>query len=104
MYQTVSFSFNQAKLVEEMTHTQADSKLWFQQRAGWITASKLRDVLHTDYSQPSISMIQSICYPTSYKFTLVACQYGCDHEQVARESISLNIARFMNHFLSLNVG
>ena len=65
MYETVSFSFNQANLVEEMTRTQGDSKLWFQQRAEWIIASKLRDVLHTDYSQPSISMIQSICYPTS---------------------------------------
>ena len=46
VYETVSFSFNQAKMVEEMTRAQADSKLWFQQQAGRITASKLRDMVH----------------------------------------------------------
>ena len=62
----------QANIVEEMTRIQSCGF----SRAGRITASKLRDVLHTDYSQPSISIIQSICYPSSYKFTSVACQYG----------------------------
>ena len=44
VYETISFSFNQANIVEEMTRSQADSKLWFQQRAGQITASKLCNV------------------------------------------------------------
>ena len=104
VYETVSFSFNQANLVEEMTRTQADSKLWFQQRAGRITASKLRDVLHTDYSQPSISMIQSICYPTSYKFTSVACQYGCDHEHVAREKYVTEHSKVHESFFVIKCG
>ena len=67
VYETVSFSFNQAKMVEEMTRSQADSKLWFQQRTGCITASKLCDILHTECLQPSLSIIQSICYPGSIR-------------------------------------
>ena len=43
-------------MVEEMTRSQADSKLWFQQRVGWITASTLHNVLLTDCSQPSVSI------------------------------------------------
>ena len=64
VYETVSFSFNQAKMVEKMTLSQADSNLWFQKRVIQNTALKLRDVLHTaaDCSQPSISIIQLICY------------------------------------------
>lgn len=65
-----------------MTRTQADSRLWYQQRAGRVTASKLRQVLHTDISQPSLSLIMAICYPETYK---VACKYGCEHETTARE-------------------
>ena len=41
IYETILFSFSQAQQVEEMTRLQADSRLWFQQRAGRITASKL---------------------------------------------------------------
>ena len=50
VYENV-FSFNQAKMVKEMTCTQADSKLWFQQIDGWITASKLCDVLSNQKEQ-----------------------------------------------------
>ena len=85
IYEVVSFSFNQAQQVEEMTRLQADSQLWFQQRAGRITASKLRQVLHTDYSQPSVSLVSSICYPETHKARSAACQCGCKHENIARE-------------------
>ena len=84
-YEAVSFSFSQAQQVEEMTRTQADSRLWYQQRAGRVTASKLRQVLHTDSSQPSLSLVSSICYPETYKAMLVACKYVCEHENIARE-------------------
>jgi len=83
--ETVSFSFSQAQKVEEMTRTQADSRLWYQQRAGRVTTSKLRQVLHTDISQPSLSLITAVCYPETYKAMPVACKYGCEHETTARE-------------------
>ena len=104
VYETVSFSFNQAKMVEEMTRSQADSKLWFQQRAGCITASKLCNVLHTECSQPSLSIIQSICYPGSCKFTSVACQYGCDHENVAREKFITEHSKIHESFFVIKCG
>ena len=56
----------------------------FEQRSGRITASKLREILHTDPLQPSISLIKSICYPEMRLFTSAACKYGCDHEDTAR--------------------
>ena len=80
--ETVSFSFSQAQKVEEMTRTQADSWLWYQQQAGRVTASKL---LHTDISQPSLSLITAVCYPETYKAMPVAYKYGCEHETTARE-------------------
>ena len=43
----------QVKMVEEKTREQSSSKLWFQQRAGCVTASKLRNVLHIRISNPS---------------------------------------------------
>lgn len=104
IYESVTFSFSQAKVVEEITCSQADSKVWFQQRAGRITASKLHDVLHTDYSQPSISLIQSICYPASYKFTSVACQYGCDHEGVARKQYITEHSKMHESFFVIKYG
>ena len=55
VYATMSLSPEQACLVEEKTREQSKSKLWFQQRAGRVTASKLRSVLHTNFSQPSVS-------------------------------------------------
>ena len=53
VFSSISFSFNQAHLVEENTRMQSNCKLWIQQRAGRITASRFRETLHTDFSQPS---------------------------------------------------
>ena len=83
VFSSVSFSFNQAQLVEESTQMQSNCKLWFQQLAGRITASKFREALHTDCSQPSLFLIKSICYPAEHQFTTVPCQYGLDNEDKA---------------------
>jgi len=71
-------------MVEEHTREQSKSRVWFEQRAGRITASKLREALHTSYLQPSVSLIKAICYPEQQKFTSTACQYGCEHKDFAR--------------------
>ena len=62
-YQSVGFSFDQAVLVEEQTRGQAKSRIWFDQRAGRITAFRLREAVHTNYLKPSLSLIKSICDP-----------------------------------------
>ena len=67
-----------------MTRSQSKSRIWFQQRAGRITASRFRGILHTDCTKPSVSAIKSICYPVMHQFMPKACQYGCEHEEQAR--------------------
>lgn len=66
--------------VSHITQTQAKSKHWFHYRAGRITASRFRQVLHTKCYQPSLSLLKSVCYPDIYKFSNPAITWGCDHE------------------------
>ena len=54
------------------------------QRAGRITASKMKAVYSTDPSNPAQSLISSICYPQLHKFTTAATTWGCEHEAIAR--------------------
>ena len=84
VYGTISISVKQASTVGQETRKQSDSKLWFEQCAGRVTASKFYSVLHTNQSQPSVSLIKSICYPEAVRFFSNACTYGCKHEDDAR--------------------
>ena len=60
----------QANLVEAETRKQAKSNIWFAQRAGRITASKLKTALRTNPDNPSKSLVKSICYPAeAHRFT-----------------------------------
>ena len=76
----------QVKIVEESTRSQAKSKIWFQQRSGCITAYKLKAAVRTNVARPSRSLIMSICYPESQQFYSKATQWGCKHEQTARDT------------------
>ena len=73
----------QARKVEEVTRAQANSRVWFQQRAGRVTTSKLKAVTHYHVEQPSQSLINVIWYPKVHKFYTKATKWGCDHEKVA---------------------
>ena len=88
IYNSVSLSVQQASRVEEDTQQQSNSKVWFEQRAGRVTASKLHSALHTQLSNPSVSLIKSICYPQKVKFLSDTCAYGCKHEDEARSIYS----------------
>ena len=50
-----------------------------------MTASKFEAACHTDITQPSQSLIKSICCPESCKFSSKATQWGCIHEKMAME-------------------
>lgn len=67
----------------QITCDQSKSKNWFKYRAGRITASRFKQVLHTDAHQPSVSLLKSICYPDIHKFTTQATIWGCEHEKEA---------------------
>ncbi len=74
---------DQAKEVEIRTRKQCGSKVWLQQRAGRITASRIESAVCTDITQPSQSLIKTICYPESNKFKSKATEWGCEHERTA---------------------
>ncbi|XP_072047343.1 uncharacterized protein [Amphiura filiformis] len=75
----------QSRAVERDTKEQARTKLWFAQRAGRITASKMKSVCHTDPRKPSQSLVRQIVYPDLYRFSSTATQWGCTHEKTARD-------------------
>ena len=83
---------DEANLVESHTKDQSKSRIWFQQRAGRVTASKLKSAISTNLSNPSTSLIKSICYPDKCQFFSTACKYGCDHEEKARKEYTYTMA------------
>ena len=64
-----------------MAREQADSSVWFQMRAGRLSASKLIAVCHTDQAMPLVYLILSICHPEMSRFKSAATAYGCEHEK-----------------------
>lgn len=80
----LSVTDEQCKNVEIHTRSQANSKLWFDMRAGRITASKLYSVCHTNPLQPAISVITAVCYPKRSKKTTAAMEWGIANEKTAR--------------------
>ena len=83
IYSTVTVTSEEASNIEN-TRGQSSSKLWFQQRAGRVTASQLKAATRTDVKEPSKSLIRSICYPESTPFGSKATTWGCAHEKDAR--------------------
>ena len=82
---TITVTAEQASCLEERTRRQASSKLWFQQRTGRVTASRLKQVVRTSLLKPSTSLIKAICYPESHSFRgNKVTAWGCEHEQKAR--------------------
>ena len=104
MFSSVSFLFSQAQLVEENTRMQSSCKIWFQQRAGRITASRFRDILHTDFSQPSLSLIKGICYPAADQFSSVPCQYGLTNEDTTHSAYFERFAEIHESLMIIKSG
>lgn len=75
VFDSLAVTEDQAVNLENETQGQAKSKLWFQHRAGRITASHFKAAACTDATQPSQSLIKSICYPEAYKFNSAATWY-----------------------------
>ena len=73
----------QVKSIEGKTRGQFLSKVWFQQRAGRGTASKMKLAARTNLAQPSQSLIKAICYPEN-QFHTKATTWGCEHENDTR--------------------
>ena len=77
----MNISSKQGKAIEEATRNQRKSSLWFDMRAGRITASKFHQACHTDPPSPSISLIKDVCYGS--KFSSKATAWGKTDEKHA---------------------
>ncbi len=80
----INMTQEMSDLIERETRDQSNSKLWFEYRAGRITASRMRSVCHTNSSNPSQSLIKTIVYPEAFKFSTNSTIWGCSHEKNAR--------------------
>ncbi|KAI4468024.1 exonuclease phage-type/recb c-terminal domain-containing protein [Holotrichia oblita] len=80
-YSEITLSIEDCQKVQAATRQQAQSSLWFQQRAGRITASNFRAVCRTTVERPSKSLIKIICYPTNFLFKTKATIWGTTHEK-----------------------
>ena len=78
----ITITASMAESIEAATKAQSGSKLWFQYRAGRVTASRMKAVCHTNESK---SLIKCICYPEVFSFTSKQTSWGCKHEKVAKE-------------------
>ena len=87
IYEKYVISCDQISLVEENTRQQAKLRIWFQQRARRVTASKLKSVVVTNVMKPSISLIKSIYYQdqTVDRFVSAACNYGLRYKDTAQK-------------------
>ena len=65
---------SQITAVERETRRQS-SRLWYRQRAGRVTASKLKQVLSTNPEKPAKSLIKTICYPEAHRFSSAGTRY-----------------------------
>ena len=72
----VSFSQQQAHLVEARTRGQVKDKLWHQMRAGRITAYKMHAVSHSSMTKPSVSLLKTVCAPQDNAFKTTATEWG----------------------------
>uniref|UniRef100_A0A1X7TTG2 YqaJ viral recombinase domain-containing protein n=1 Tax=Amphimedon queenslandica TaxID=400682 RepID=A0A1X7TTG2_AMPQE len=87
----ISITEGQCLAVEKSTKTQFQSRIWYNMRAGRITASRLRAVCTADEAMPPLSLIMSICYPDVARFNSHATEWGCKHEDEARQRYSLQL-------------
>ena len=81
----IDITQKEADLIECKTREQSKSKVWFKYRAGRITASRMKAACRTKLDNPSRSLIKAICYPESALFATKATNWGCEHEQCARD-------------------
>ena len=81
----VDITQEMANVVEQETRAQNQSKFWFKQRAGRVTASKMKAVCHTNQAHLSRSLIKTICYPEEFSFSSKQTAYGSKNEKKARE-------------------
>ena len=81
----VTVSEEEVVNVEKRAKQQCKDKLWYDFRAGRITASNMKPVYTTDMANPSQSLVKKICYPNKTVKT-EATKWGIENESVAKSA------------------
>ena len=81
----VDITQEMANVVEQETRAQSQSKFWFKQRTGRVTASKMKAVCHTNLAHLSHSLIKTICCPEEFTFSSKQTAYNSKNEKKAPE-------------------
>ena len=68
VFSSIEVTTEEVQCLEKLTQKQSLSNLWYNYRAGRITASKFKQAAHSDPFNPSFSLITSICYPEKSHF------------------------------------
>ena len=100
----ITLTLEECQAIEKETRKQANSKVWFQQRAGRITASQMKSACHTNPSKPSKSLVKTVCYPEEHKFSTAATRWGIANELKAREVYRNEACCFHERFTVMDSG
>ena len=83
-FEALSITAEEADYIEHSTRLQARSSLWFEHRAGRLTASKFAQISHTRVESPSLSLLKSVMqYTRPQTHKVPALKWGVDHEDMA---------------------
>ena len=85
VFKSIIISQEECAYLEECTRLQSQSRLWFEQRVGRITASKFSAVAHASFHPPPAYLIKQLMERRSLGH-IPAIQWGVEHEDVAREA------------------
>lgn len=72
VFNSLTVTFEQVKKLEQATREQSMAAIWYDYRAGRVTASKMKSAAHTNPAKPSHSLINAICYPHKVTFRSAA--------------------------------
>ena len=103
-YNDYATSGDQVSLVGENTREQANSRIWYQQRSGYVTASTLKGPIATDPSKPSLSFIRSVCYPDLHSLKSAACNMELTMKVLHERSIRKEFLRWMANIQIVIIG
>ncbi|XP_077420897.1 uncharacterized protein LOC144051022 [Vanacampus margaritifer] len=90
VFKNMKITEEQVSNIEKETRTESawSTTVWYQQRAGRVTAPDFKALTQISVLQPSLSLINRICYPGSCKLSPEDTRWGCKHVQTALKQYS----------------
>ncbi|XP_074480445.1 uncharacterized protein LOC141761099 [Sebastes fasciatus] len=86
------------RVIQKETRLQSKCAMWFDQKAGSVTASNIRAACHTDPDKPAVSLLKKLCYPVAFKDpnnnTPHSLRWGIEHERKVVEEYTKMMEKF----------